>query len=45
MPAAPGLGFAINAAAIKEQLVPEAPGFVDPTPVWDAERSWDHLWS
>jgi L-alanine-DL-glutamate epimerase-like enolase superfamily enzyme len=45
VPEAPGLGFEINADAIKEHLLPEDPGFFEPTPQWDAERSWDRLWS
>jgi L-alanine-DL-glutamate epimerase-like enolase superfamily enzyme len=45
VPEAPGLGFEINAEAIKEHLVPEDRGFFEPTPQWDTERSWDRLWS
>jgi L-alanine-DL-glutamate epimerase-like enolase superfamily enzyme len=45
VPEGPGLGFAINAEAIKEHLIPEDPGFFAPTPEWDTERSWDRLWS
>lgn len=45
VPEAPGLGFEINPDAIKAHLVPEDPGFFEPTPQWDAERSWDRLWS
>ena len=45
VPEGPGLGFALNEDAVKEHLVPDAPGFFAPTPEWDAERSWDRLWS
>jgi L-alanine-DL-glutamate epimerase-like enolase superfamily enzyme len=45
VPDAPGLGFEINADAIKEHLIPEDRGFFEPTPQWDSERSWDRLWS
>jgi L-alanine-DL-glutamate epimerase-like enolase superfamily enzyme len=45
VPEAPGLGFEINADAIKEHLVPEDGGFFEPTTQWDSERSWDRLWS
>jgi len=45
VPEGPGLGFALNEAAVKEHLVPDDQGFFEPTPGWDAERSWDRLWS
>jgi L-alanine-DL-glutamate epimerase-like enolase superfamily enzyme len=45
VPEAPGLGFTINEDAIKEHLLPADPGFFEPTPEWDSERSWDRLWS
>lgn len=45
VPEGPGLGFEINEDVIKEHLVPEDLGFFEPTPQWDAERSWDRLWS
>lgn len=45
VPEGPGLGFEINEEAIKEHLAPEDPGFFEPTPQWDTERSWDRLWS
>ena len=45
VPDAPGLGFTLNEAAVREHLIPEDPGFFEPTPQWDAERSWDRLWS
>jgi L-alanine-DL-glutamate epimerase-like enolase superfamily enzyme len=45
VPESPGLGFTINEEAIKEHLLPEEPGFFEPTLEWDSERSWDRLWS
>jgi L-alanine-DL-glutamate epimerase-like enolase superfamily enzyme len=45
VPDAPGLGFTLNEEAVKEHLVPDDRGFFEPTPQWDAERSWDRLWS
>lgn len=45
VPETPGLGFTINEEAIKEHLLPEDPGFFEPTTQWDTERSWDRLWS
>ncbi|MEI7845488.1 MAG: mandelate racemase/muconate lactonizing enzyme family protein [Chloroflexota bacterium] len=45
VPDAPGLGFTLNAEAVKEHLIPEDRGFFEPTPQWDTEHSWDRLWS
>ncbi len=45
VPEAAGLGFEINEDAIREHLVPDDRGCFEPTPQWDAERSWDRLWS
>jgi L-alanine-DL-glutamate epimerase-like enolase superfamily enzyme len=45
VPDAPGLGFTINEEAIKEHLIPQDRTFFEPTPQWDAEHSWDRLWS
>jgi L-alanine-DL-glutamate epimerase-like enolase superfamily enzyme len=45
VPEAPGLGFELNEAAIKEHLLPADPGFFVPTPEWETHRSWDRLWS
>jgi L-alanine-DL-glutamate epimerase-like enolase superfamily enzyme len=45
VPETPGLGFEINEAAFREHLVPDDPGFFEPTPQWDNERAWDRLWS
>jgi L-alanine-DL-glutamate epimerase-like enolase superfamily enzyme len=45
VPEGPGLGFVMNEDALREHLLPEEPGFFEPTPEWDRERSWDRLWS
>jgi hypothetical protein len=39
----PGLGIELNAEVIKQHL--REPGYFEPTPEWDKERSWDRLWS
>jgi L-alanine-DL-glutamate epimerase-like enolase superfamily enzyme len=44
VPEGPGLGISsLNDAVIKEHLV--EPGYFEPTPEWDKERSNDRLWS
>jgi len=45
VPDKPGLGFEVNEEVIKAHLIPGDPGFFEPTPEWDVERSWDRLWS
>jgi L-alanine-DL-glutamate epimerase-like enolase superfamily enzyme len=45
VPDKPGLGFEINEETIREHLVADDSGFFEETAVWDAERSWDRLWS
>ncbi len=45
VPETPGLGFELNEAAVRAHLLPEDPGYFEPTPQWDVERSWDRLWS
>jgi L-alanine-DL-glutamate epimerase-like enolase superfamily enzyme len=45
VPDAPGLGFDINADAIREHLLSDEGGCFEPTSDWDVERSWDRLWS
>jgi L-alanine-DL-glutamate epimerase-like enolase superfamily enzyme len=45
VPEGPGLGFELNDEVVREHLRPEDPGFFEPTPYWDSERSWDRLWS
>jgi L-alanine-DL-glutamate epimerase-like enolase superfamily enzyme len=39
----PGLGVEPNPEAVKAHL--KEPGYFEPTPEWDNERSWDRLWS
>ncbi len=43
VPDAPGLGVTLNDEVVREHL--GEPGFFEPTPEWDNERSWDRLWS
>jgi L-alanine-DL-glutamate epimerase-like enolase superfamily enzyme len=44
VPETPGLGFtSVNADVIKQHLA--EPGYFEPTPDWDKERSNDRLWS
>lgn len=43
VPEKPGLGIELNAEVIKQHL--KEPGYFEPTPEWDTERSWDRLWS
>jgi L-alanine-DL-glutamate epimerase-like enolase superfamily enzyme len=43
VPDRPGLGVEPVAEAVKGHLA--APGYFEPTPEWDAEKSWDRLWS
>jgi len=45
VPEGPGLGFELNEEAVRAHLLPEEPGYFEPTPQWDTERSWDRLWS
>ncbi len=47
VPETPGLGFdGLNEELLRAHLDPAAPIFFDtPTDRWDAERSWDRLWS
>ncbi|MBK9054665.1 MAG: mandelate racemase/muconate lactonizing enzyme family protein [Chloroflexi bacterium] len=45
VPDGPGLGFTINEEALKAHLLPDDPGFFEPTAHWDNEKSWDRLWS
>jgi L-alanine-DL-glutamate epimerase-like enolase superfamily enzyme len=39
----PGLGVEPNEEAVRKHL--REPGYFEPTPEWDKERSWDRLWS
>jgi L-alanine-DL-glutamate epimerase-like enolase superfamily enzyme len=43
VPEAPGLGVELNADVVKQHL--KEPGYFEPTPEWNNERSWDRLWS
>jgi L-alanine-DL-glutamate epimerase-like enolase superfamily enzyme len=43
VPEGPGLGFTLNEEAVKQHLL--EPGFFEPTPQWDKERSADNLWT
>jgi L-alanine-DL-glutamate epimerase-like enolase superfamily enzyme len=43
VPDAPGLGVTLNDDVVKEHL--SVPGYFEPTPEWDHERSSDRLWS
>jgi L-alanine-DL-glutamate epimerase-like enolase superfamily enzyme len=43
VPQKPGLGITLNDEAVKQHL--REPGYFDPTPEWDKERSHDRLWS
>jgi len=43
VPEGPGLGIELNEEAIRQHLA--EPGYFEPTPQWDRERSWDRLWS
>lgn len=43
VPDAPGLGVTLNDEVASQHLA--EPGYFEPTPEWDAERSWDRLWS
>ena len=45
VPDAPGLGFELNEEAVKAHLLPEDPGFFEPSTYWDTDRTWDRLWS
>jgi L-alanine-DL-glutamate epimerase-like enolase superfamily enzyme len=43
VPEKPGLGVTLNEAVVKQHL--GAPGYFEPTPEWDKDRSNDRLWS
>ena len=44
VPEKPGLGVTLNEEAVRKHLVPGT-GYFEPTTEWDAEKSWDRLWS
>ncbi|MBV8833688.1 MAG: mandelate racemase/muconate lactonizing enzyme family protein [Acidobacteriaceae bacterium] len=43
VPDGPGLGVTLNEEVVKQHLL--EPGYFEPTPEWDKERSHDRLWS
>jgi L-alanine-DL-glutamate epimerase-like enolase superfamily enzyme len=43
VPDGPGLGVTLNDEVMKQHLL--EPGYFEPTPEWDKERSHDRLWS
>jgi len=43
VPDKPGLGVTLNEEAVKQHLLD--PGYFEPTPQWDKDRSNDRLWS
>jgi L-alanine-DL-glutamate epimerase-like enolase superfamily enzyme len=43
VPDKPGLGVTLNEEVMKQHLL--EPGYFEPTPEWDKERSHDRLWS
>ncbi len=43
VPETPGLGITLNEDVVRANL--RAPGYFEPTPEWDDERSSDRLWS
>jgi L-alanine-DL-glutamate epimerase-like enolase superfamily enzyme len=43
VPDKPGLGGTLNEAVVKQHLL--EPGYFEPTPQWNTDRSNDRLWS
>jgi L-alanine-DL-glutamate epimerase-like enolase superfamily enzyme len=43
VPDKPGLGITLNEAVVKQHLL--EPGYFEPTPEWNRERSADRLWN
>ena len=43
VPERPGLGITLNDEVVRQHLL--EPGYFEPTPEWDKERSHDRLWS
>ncbi len=43
VPDKPGLGITLNEAVVKQHLL--EPGYFEPTPLWNTDRSNDRLWS
>jgi L-alanine-DL-glutamate epimerase-like enolase superfamily enzyme len=45
VPDKPGLGITLNEDAVRQHLHPQEPGYFEPTPQWDIDRSNDRVWS
>jgi L-alanine-DL-glutamate epimerase-like enolase superfamily enzyme len=45
VPDKPGLGVTLNEEAVKAHLDPQQPGFFEPTPQWNVDRTNDRWWS
>jgi L-alanine-DL-glutamate epimerase-like enolase superfamily enzyme len=45
VPDKPGLGITLNEEAVRQHLHPQEPGYFEPTPQWNTDRSNDRLWS
>ena len=45
VPEGPGLGFEPNLDVLREHMLAESQGFFEDSSQWEAERSWDRLWS
>ena len=45
VPDKPGLGITLNEDAVRQHLHPQEPGYFEPTPQWDTDRSNDRVWS
>jgi L-alanine-DL-glutamate epimerase-like enolase superfamily enzyme len=43
VPDAPGLGVTLNDDVVKQHLA--EPGYFEPTPYWNQDRTHDRLWS
>jgi L-alanine-DL-glutamate epimerase-like enolase superfamily enzyme len=43
VPDKPGLGVTLNEEAVKQHLL--EPGYFEPTPQWDVDRTNDRQWS
>jgi len=43
VPEKPGLGITLNEEAVKQHLL--EPGYFEPTPQWNTDRTNDRLWS
>jgi len=45
VPDKPGLGITLNEEAVRQHLYPQEPGYFEPTPQWNTDRSNDRAWS